>query len=74
MMENPEFWLQFGLAGVFLAYFIKKEAVWEAEKKEMSGKYESLLREALTRATNIDNKLDDVAHALQNCKIQQVNT
>ena len=72
-MENPEFWLQFGLAGVFLAYFMKKETLWEAEKREMAAKYENLLREALTRATNIDNKLADVADVLQNCKNQKVS-
>lgn len=69
-MENPEFWLQFGMAGAFILYLIKQQALWEAEKKEMAGKYEALLREALTRATHIDAKLEEVSNVLAFCQSQ----
>ena len=70
-MENPEFWTQLGIAGAFLAYFMKKETLWEAEKKEMSSKYEGLLREALTRATHIDAMLVELSSAVQFCKASE---
>lgn len=67
-MENPEFWLNLGVAGAFILYLIKQQALWEAEKKDMQAKYEGLLREALTRATHIDAQLEDIAKTLQFCQ------
>ena len=67
-MENPEFWLNLGVAGAFILYLIKQQSLWEQEKKDMQGKYEGLLREALTRATHIDAQLEDIAKTLQFCQ------
>lgn len=67
-MDNPEFWLNLGVAGAFILYLIKQQALWEAEKKDMQAKYEGLLREALTRATHIDAQLEDIAKTLQFCQ------
>lgn len=67
-MENPEFWIQFGVAGVFILYLMKKETLWEAEKKEFAAKYEGLLREAILRAATIDSKLAEISDAIQGCR------
>lgn len=67
-MEGLDILLQYGLLGVFAVYMIKKETLWEKEKQEMTTKYESLLKEAVSKSTEISAKLSELSDAMQQCK------
>ena len=67
-MEGIDALLQYGPLGVFAAYMLRKESLWEAEKKAQTEKYESLLKEAVARATTIDAKLTELLDDMRQLK------
>lgn len=42
-MEGIDALLQYGPLGVFAAYMLRKESLWEAEKKAQTEKYNNIL-------------------------------
>lgn len=58
MIDVNDVWLQYGLLGLIVAYFLKKDAQTDGEKKLAAEKYEALLKEAVTKATEMIAKFD----------------
>lgn len=69
-MMNPEtkLLLQYGLLGIALLYFYKKEQLWELERQKWQTKYEDLIKEATRIATELKSQMQDVSETIQKCK------
>lgn len=67
-MEGIDIALQYGPLGIFAAYMIRKEMFWEKEKQSMTDKYETLLKEAVSKSTEISAKLAELSDAIQLCR------
>ena len=67
-MEGLDIALQYGPLGIFAAYMIKKETMWEKEKQVLTEKYEALLKEAVSKSTEISAKLEELSDAIQQCQ------
>lgn len=67
-MEGVDVLLQYGPIGIFALYMIKKETLWEADKKSLTDKYENLLKEAVTRATEMTAKLSELTDEIRQMK------
>ena len=68
MIDVNDVWLQYGLLGLIVAYFLKKDAQTDGEKKLAAERYEILLKEAVTKATEMIAKFDalrDEVHQLR---------
>ena len=64
-MEGMDIALQYGPLGIFAAYMIRKESLWEAEKKDLTSKYEQLLTEAIREATEMKSALKELKEEIQ---------
>lgn len=64
-MEGMDIALQYGPLGIFAAYMIRKESLWEAEKKNLTSKYEQLLTEAIREATEMKSALKELKEEIQ---------
>ena len=67
-MEGLDIALQYGPLGVFAAYMIRKESLWEAEKKNLTAKYEALMSEAIREASEMKAALKDLREDIQRLK------
>ena len=67
-MEGLDIALQYGPLGIFAAYMIKKEMLWEADKKALTDKYEVLLKEAVTKATEMKAALSELTDEIRQLK------
>lgn len=67
-MDGLEIALQYGPIGIFAAYMIKKESLWEADKKDLTLKYETLLKEAVSKSTEISAKLAELTDEIRQMK------
>ena len=64
-MEGLDIALQYGPLGIFAAYMIRKESLWEAEKKNLTSKYEQLLTEAIREATEMKSAMKELKEEIQ---------
>ena len=64
-MEGIDIALQYGPLGIFAAYMIRKESLWESEKRVLTEKYEGLLKEAIKEATDMKAALKDLKDEIQ---------
>ena len=67
-MEGIDVALQYGPLGIFAAYMIKKEMLWEADKNALTDKYEVLLKEAVTKATEMKAALSELTDEIRQRK------
>lgn len=67
-MDGMEIALQYGPLGIFAAYMIRKESLWEAEKKSLTTKYETLMSEAIREATEMKSALKELKDEIQQMK------
>ncbi len=67
-MEGFDLALQYGPLGVFALYMYKKETMWDIEKKELTGKYEGLLREAVKEAAEMKAALSELTDEIRQLK------
>ena len=68
MTPETKLLLQYGLLGIALLYFYKKEQLWELERAKWQAKYEELIKEATRIATELKAQMQDVGDAIQKCK------
>ena len=68
MTPETKLLLQYGLLGIALLYFYKKEQMWELERAKWQAKYEELIKEATRIATELKAQMQDVGDAIQKCK------
>lgn len=69
MIDVNDVWLQYGLLGLIVAYFLKKDAQTDGEKKLAAEKYETLLKEAVTKATEMIAKFDALRDEVQQLRL-----
>ena len=69
MIDVNDVWLQYGLLGLIVAYFLKKDAHADGEKKLAAEKYEALLKEAVAKATEMIAKFDALRDELQQLRL-----
>ena len=67
-MDGMEIALQYGPLGIFAAYMIRKESLWEAEKKALTTKYETLMTEAIREASDMKSALKELKEEIQQLK------
>lgn len=67
-MNGVDALLQYGPLGIFALYMIKKESLWEADKKVLTDKYETLLKDAITRATEMKAALSELTEEIRQCQ------
>jgi len=67
-MDGMEIALQYGPLGIFAAYMIRKESLWEAEKKALTTKYENLMTEAIREASDMKSALKELKEEIQQLK------
>ena len=65
MTPETKILLQYGLLGIALLYFYKKEQLWEAERTKWQAKYEGLIEEATKIATELKGQMQEVSDALK---------
>ena len=68
MTPETKLLLQYGLLGIALLYFYKKEQMWELERAKWQAKYEELIKEVTRIATELKAQMQDVGDAIQKCK------
>ena len=59
---------QYGPLGVFAAYMVRKESLWEAEKIALTAKYENLMTEAIREASEMKAALKGLQEDIQQLK------
>lgn len=64
-MEGIEIALQYGPLGIFAAYMIRKETLWDSEKKALTDKYENLLKETISKASEMKSALDNLTEEIR---------
>lgn len=69
MIDVNDVWLQYGLLGLIVAYFLKKDVQSDGEKKLAAEKYEALLKEAVTKATEMIAKFDALRDEVQQLRL-----
>lgn len=69
MIDVNDVWLQYGLLGLIVAYFLKKDEQSDGEKKLAAEKYEALLKEAVTKATEMIAKFDALRDEVQQLRL-----
>ena len=67
-MEGIDIALQYGPLGLFAAYMMRKETLWESEKKNLTSKYETLMSEAIKEATEMKSALKELKEEIQQLK------
>ena len=67
MTPETKLLLQYGLLGIALLYFYKKEQLWEMERQKWQTKYEELIKEAMRIATELKAQMQDVGESIQKC-------
>ena len=68
MTPETKLLLQYGLLGIALLYFYKKEQLWEIERAKWQAKYEELIKEATRIATELKAQMQDVGETIQKCR------
>lgn len=68
MTPETKILLQYGLLGIALLYFYKKEQIWELERQKWQTKYEEMIREATRIATELKAQMQEVCESIQKCK------
>ena len=68
MTPETKLLLQYGLLGIALLYFYKKEQLWEIERAKWQAKYEELIREATRIATELKAQMQEVCESIQKCE------
>ena len=68
MTPETKLLLQYGLLGIALLYFYKKEQLWEIERAKWLAKYEELIKEATRIATELKAQMQDVGETIQKCR------
>ena len=69
MIDVNDVWLQYGLLGLIVAYFLRKDVQSDGEKKLAAEKYEALLKEAVTKATEMIAKFDALRDEVQQLRL-----
>ena len=64
MIPETKLLLQYGLLGIALLYFYKKEQLWELERAKWQIKYEEMIAEATRIATELKAQMQDVAEVI----------
>lgn len=67
-MEGIDIALQYGPLGIFAAYMIRKETLWDSEKKALTDKYEALLKEAIAKAGEMKAALENLTEEIRQQK------
>ena len=65
MTPETKLLLQYGLLGIALLYFYKKEQLWELERAKWQAKYEGLIEEATRIATELKAQMQEVAEVIK---------
>ena len=68
MTPETKLLLQYGLLGIALLYFYKKEQLWELERAKWQAKYEDLIKEATRIATELKAQMQEVGETIQKCR------
>ena len=68
MMPETKLLLQYGLLGIALLYFYKKEQLWELERQKQQTKYEDLIKEATRIATELKAQVQEMSDSIQKCR------
>ena len=68
MTPETKLLLQYGLLGIALLYFYKKEQLWELERAKWQAKYEGLIEEATRIATELKAQMQEVAEVIKGCQ------
>lgn len=68
MTPETKLLLQYGLLGIALLYFYKKEQLWELERAKWHAKYEDLIKEATRIATELKAQMQEVGETIQKCR------
>ena len=72
MIDVNDVWLQYGLLGLIVAYFLKKDVQSDGEKKLAAEKYEALLKEAVTKDTEMIAKFDALRDEVQQLRLGEI--
>ena len=67
-MEGLDIAFQYGPLGICAAYMIRKESLWESEKRTLTDKYEVLLKSAIQEAADMKAALKDLKDEIQHLK------
>ena len=65
MTPETKLLLQYGLLGIALLYFYKKEQLWELERAKWQTKYEEMIVEATRIATELKAQMQEVAEVIK---------
>ena len=65
MTPETKLLLQYGLLGIALLYFYKKEQLWEMERTKWQTKYENLIQEATRIATELKAQMQEVSESIK---------
>ena len=68
MTPETKLLLQYGLLGIALLYFYKKEQLWELERAKWQAKYENLMQEATRIATELKAQMQEVSESIKECR------
>lgn len=68
MTPETRLLLQYGLLGIALLYFYRKEQLWEMERQKWQTKYEDLIREATRIATELNAQVQEMCDLIQECR------
>ena len=68
MMPETKLLLQYGLLGIALLYFYKKEQLWELERQKWQTKYEELIKDATRIATELKAQVQEMCDSIQKCR------
>ena len=68
MMPETKLLLQYGLLGIALLYFYKKEQLWDLERQKWQTKYEELIKEATRIATELKAQVQEMCDSIQKCR------
>lgn len=74
MTPETKLLLQYGLLGIALLYFYKKEQLWEIERAKWQAKYEELIKEATRIATELKAQMQDVGETIRGLKNESAGT
>lgn len=68
MTPETKLLLQYGLLGIALLYFYKKEQLWELERQKWQTKYEELIKEATRIASELKSQMQEMCESIQKCQ------
>ena len=65
MTPETKLLLQYGLLGIALLYFYKKEQLWELERAKWQTKYEEMISEATRIAIELKAQMQEVEEVIK---------